>query len=123
MNDLIINETRNTPSVEFLQNGQLLIEGRAFSEDPRVFFEPILSWCQSINSTEVDFQIKLDYMNTSATKYMKEIIKTIDANSKVDKKAVKWYYDEDDEDMLEAGQFIEEITLNTEFYFLDELAA
>lgn len=123
MNSLRIEATRNTPTVEFKENGHLIIEGRAFSEDPRKFFQPLLEWCQRIESKEVSFEVKLDYLNTSSTKMMKEIIKTIDANSHIENKDIKWYYEEDDEDMLEVGQFIEEITFSSNFYYYDMIAA
>lgn len=119
MEDLIISSTKNTPTIEFLTDGNLKIEGRAFSEDPKMFFEPILEWCQSIETDCINLEVKLDYLNTSATKYMKHLIKTIDANTRALQKQIKWYYEEDDEDILEVGQFIEETTLNTQFYYHD----
>ncbi|MCG8701903.1 MAG: DUF1987 domain-containing protein [Bacteroidales bacterium] len=122
MNDLKINSTRNTPTIEFCNDGNLLIEGRAFSEDPKVFFEPLLAWLQSIETRIINLEVKLDYLNTAATKYLKEMIKTIDANSKANEKMIKWYYEEDDEDILEVGQLIEEITFNTQFFYLDMVA-
>ena len=48
---------------------------------------------------------------------MNEFIKLIDANPKIPTKTITWYYEEDDEDMLEIGQVLEENTLSTQFFF------
>lgn len=117
MEDLIINSTRNTPEVEFSGDGTMRMEGKAITEDPRKFFEPIIDWCRKIKTAKLDFSVKFEYLNTSASKFMLEIIRTLDANNNVKQKAIKWYYEEDDEDMLELGQIIEERTLKTNFFF------
>ncbi len=123
MKNLIIEKTRNTPKVEFLEDGHLIIEGKAFNEDPRTFFEPIIDWCRNFEATEMSFEIKLEYLNTSSTKYMLEVIKVIDANSHISSKEVRWHFEEDDEEMLELGQIIEEATLSTNFFFKEFIAA
>jgi hypothetical protein len=119
MKDLIINRTQDTPEVSFLMDGNFTIEGRAFSEDPRKFFEPIINWCQDLALDTLNFEVKLDYLNTSSSKLMVDLLKTIDANPKISNKEIKWYFEEDDEDILEAGQIIEETTYSTSFYFLE----
>ena len=117
MENLIIDSTKSTPNVEFNNNGELSIKGRAYSEDPRKFFEPLLNWVRELDTDTVKVEIKLEYLNTSSTKMMNEFIKTIDANTKIHSKLVKWYFEEDDEDMLEAGQIFEENTFSTDFFF------
>lgn len=117
MEDLLISSTKSTPEVEFCGEGNLRIEGKAITSDPRNFFEPILNWCRGIETNNLNFIIKLEYINTSATKYMMDVIKVLDANNNIKEKAIKWYYEEDDEDMLELGQIFEERTLKTNFYF------
>lgn len=117
MENLRIVSTQSTPNVEFNNNGELKITGRAYSEDPRMFFEPLLNWVRDLNAETVNLEIKLEYLNTSSTKMLNEFIKTIDANTRISSKMVKWYFEEDDEDMLEAGQIFEENTLSTNFLF------
>ena len=119
MKDLIIHRTQDTPEVSFLINGKFRIQGRAYSEDPRKFFEPLISWCQSVSIDKLDLEVKLDYLNTSSSKMMVDLLRTIDANTKISSKEIKWYFEEEDEDILETGQIIEETTLSTNFYFLE----
>ena len=124
MENLKIDRTKRTPNIEFHSDGKLSIIGRANSEDPRIFFEPLLNWVRKLETDSIDLEIRLDYLNTSSTKMLNEFIRTIDANSKINSKVIKWYFEEDDEDMLEAGQIFEENTFSTNFFFheLDEVA-
>jgi hypothetical protein len=117
MQDLVINRTTDTPNVTFMLNGIFKLEGRAFNEDPRKFFDPIISWCRNLSIDTLDFEVRLDYLNTASSKMMVELLKTIDANPKINNKEVKWYFEEDDEDILETGQIIEESTNSTSFFF------
>lgn len=119
MNELIIKGTTDTPEVHFSATGKLTLEGRAYNEDPRKFFEPLIQWCKQASIEKVEFEVKIDYMNTSSSKMLVELFKTIDANTHISEKEIKWYFDEDDEDILETGQIIEESTLSTRFYFLE----
>lgn len=117
MENLIRTSTKTTPNVEFFETGVLKMGGRSFSEDPKQFFEPLINWCQELTTDTMQFEIKLDYLNTSSTKFMSEVIRTIDANNNIQNKEIKWFFEEDDEDMLEVGQFIEESTHSTQFSF------
>ena len=119
MRDIVIHRTQDTPGVLFLADGNFIIEGRAFSKDARKFFEPLINMCRKISIDTMNVEIKLDYLNTSSLKMMVDLLKTIDANSRIKKKEVKWYYEEDDEVILEIGQIIEELTLSTKFFFLE----
>jgi hypothetical protein len=121
MKNLIIDKTKKNPQVEFLEDGNLKMEGKAYGEDPKKFFEPLLSWCRNLSSQNMSLEVKLNYLNTSATKYMFDIIRTIDANNQITKKEIKWFFDEDDEEILELGQIIEESTYSTNFFFHQSL--
>lgn len=117
MENLIISSTNNTPTIEFFQTGKLKVEGRSFSEDPIKFFSPVIEWCQQFSHETLLLEVKLDYLNTSSTKLMSEVIKTIDANQNIANKKIRWFFEEDDEDILEVGQFIEDATKNTQFTY------
>ncbi|NLN30763.1 MAG: DUF1987 domain-containing protein, partial [Bacteroidales bacterium] len=58
--------------------------------------------------TEVD--IRLEYFNTSSSKCILDVFKKLEAIHKAKNEViVNWYYEEDDEDMLEAGEDYESI--------------
>ena len=52
--------------------------------------------------------VQLEYFNTSSSKCILDVFKKLESvtGSEV---SVKWYYEEDDEDMLEAGEDYEAI--------------
>lgn len=123
MEHLQIKKTKSTPQVDFNGNGMLTISGRSFSEDPRLFFNPLIEWVRNLSVNTVTLEIRMDYLNTSSTKMMNELIKTIDANSRVADKVINWYFEDDDEDMIEVGQIIEENTFSTSFFFYEMAAS
>jgi hypothetical protein len=55
------------------------------------------------SSTNVNIQ--LEYFNTSSSKCILDVFKKLEAINKGGSQVViNWYYEEDDEDMLEAGE-------------------
>lgn len=109
MKDVIIKGTEETPSIEFNANeGCLLIKGRSIPEDPFTFYAPLLEslskYHQSPSSkTKVGFQF--EYFNTSSSKCILEILKQLQTLSQDGNNVeVDWYYDENDEDILEIGE-------------------
>lgn len=103
------------------ENNIFEISGISRPENASDFYEPIVQWLEEYiqnpnEMTEVKFNF--DYFNTSSLKYFlmilskfKEITET-DSELKID-----WYYDKEDESMLEAGKSLEELS-ELEFNFL-----
>lgn len=109
MKDLVINGEAKTPTINFnFQNGELLISGRSIPENSVEFYEPVISWLdeyKSSNGSSLSIDIKLEYFNTSSSKCILDLFKKLEELKEVQKEiAIKWYYEEDDEDMEEAGQ-------------------
>lgn len=109
MKDLVINGEAKTPTINFnFQNGELLISGRSIPENSVEFYEPVISWLdeyKSSNGSALSIDIKLEYFNTSSSKCILDLFKKLEELKEVQKDiAIKWYYEEDDEDMEEAGQ-------------------
>lgn len=106
MEDIKIEGTPKTPTVEFNQtSGTLLIKGRSIPENSIEFYKPLIDWigayAQSPQENTV-VSIKLEYFNTSSSKCILDVFKKLESvGSNV---LIKWYYEEDDEDMLEAGE-------------------
>ena len=82
--------------------------GRSLPEDSEEFFRPIYNWIDAYiqipnEITKVIF--RMDYFNTSSSKCILEILEKFENVLETDKKIkVIWYYNNMDEDMLEAGQ-------------------
>jgi hypothetical protein len=68
--------------------------------------------------------IKLEYINTSSSKQIFNLLKLIHENSTILDVNVQWYYEEGDEDTYELGKDIEsEIRIPFEFLEYAETAA
>ncbi|MDY6800366.1 MAG: DUF1987 domain-containing protein [Bacteroidota bacterium] len=109
MKDLIIKETEKTPSVALSTNGVLKIEGRSIPEDAAKFFKPILDWTKEFTTGEIRVDIKLEYFNTSSSKFILEMLRLLENNPENKNILVNWFYEEGDLDVLESGQYFESI--------------
>lgn len=109
MKDLIIKETEKTPSVALSTNGVLKIEGRSIPEDAASFFRPLLEWTKDFTAEEIRVDIKLEYFNTSSSKFILEMLRLLENNTNNKEILVNWFYEEGDLDVLESGQYFESI--------------
>ena len=114
MEPIIIEGTSKTPAIRFdSKQGIVEIKGRSIPENSTEFYKPMVDWLEqyALNpapKTVVD--INLEYFNTSSSKCILDIFKKLEAIHKAKNEVVvNWYYEEDDEDMLEAGEDYESI--------------
>ena len=107
MKNLSLEKTLKTPHIHFdATKGRLLMEGRSIPEDAYMFYQPIYKWLEQYvqeSDTKTIIEFKLEYFNTSSSKCILEVLHILE---KIDKQSVevKWFYDEDDEDMFESGE-------------------
>ena len=111
METLTIAGTPKTPTVEMnVDSGVIEIKGRSIPENSIDFYRPIVEWLDKYADTpasETKVNIQLEYFNTSSSKCILDVFKKLEQVFKKngDKGVViNWYYEEDDEDMLEAGE-------------------
>ena len=106
MNDLIIERTAKTPQVEFVAlENKLTLAGRSIPENSIQFYDPLIAWTESfcaLGPSQLEVHIKLEYFNTSSSKCLMDLLKRVES-CKGDAQ-VYWYYEEEDEDMQEAGE-------------------
>ena len=109
MSNLIINDSIKTPSVAFDITGILEIKGKSIPENSLEFYRPIFEWLDNYSQTpapKTELKISLEYFNTSSSKCLLDILRRLETINLSGKSEVKvsWYYDADDEDMMEAGE-------------------
>lgn len=121
MEPIKIQPTRNTPAVLLDPNrGVFKIFGRSSPENSIQFYDPIKDViANNISGDKFDVRIKMEYFNTSSSKCIYDLLKEIKALSDKGKEViVRWYYEEDDEDMLEAGEDYSDL-LDLPFKFIE----
>lgn len=114
MEALMIEGTQKTPSVEFNPaKGTLEIKGRSIPENSIEFYKPLVDWLENYTdspATKTVVNVHLEYFNTSSSKCILDVFKKLEVLHKNSNDVqINWYYEEDDEDMLEAGEDYESI--------------
>jgi hypothetical protein len=108
MEPISIAGTPKTPTVNFNSNGKIEIKGRSIPENSIEFYDPLVKWLEEYLSNPAELtevNIQLEYFNTSSSKCILDVFKKLEAIYKSGNEVIiNWYYEEDDEDMLEAGE-------------------
>ena len=109
MEKFTLDGTPKTPTIHFdLGSGVLEIKGRSIPENSIEFYKPLVDNLEKYGlnpkpSTTVNVQ--LEYFNTSSSKCILDVFKKLEAIHKGGSSVtINWHYEEDDEDMLEAGE-------------------
>lgn len=104
---LSIEATIKTPSINLdSSNGNITISGISIPENPMEFFEPLEEEIETYiakPSPLTSLEFKLEYFNTSSTLIIRNVIRKLASINNRTKLNVKWYFENDDEDMQEAG--------------------
>lgn len=113
MESLKIAGSPKQPTIELSPNGILRIEGRSIPENAVEFYTPIMDWIKGYAATKpakTIMEVKYEYFNTATSKCVLEIFKRLGklVQEGCDVKVV-WFYQIDDEDMLEAGEDFREV--------------
>ncbi len=109
MEVLNIKGSHETPEVIFDKDNAIFsITGKSLPEDVKEFYNPLIKWVEEYSESpnpETILKVKMDYFNTASSKMLLEIFEKfkdmLDAGHKV---SIDWYYQEDDEDMQDAGE-------------------
>jgi hypothetical protein len=107
---VFIPHAQFTPEVKFYSSeGQLWITGSSVPEDAREFYQPLLLWIDKYLLADpppvVTIHIGLEFFNTLTSRLMLEFLKRAEKRSGDNVQVlIKWYYEENDEDIMEAGE-------------------
>ena len=98
-----------TPSISFdLASGVLEIKGRSIPENSIEFYKPLVDSLEKYAGSPksaTNVNIQLEYFNTSSSKCILDVFKKLESIHKGGSAVtINWHYEEDDEDMLEAGE-------------------
>ena len=114
MEPLSIEGTTKTPTIKLdPKTGTIEIKGRSIPENSIEFYRPIVEWLEEyakFPNKKTTVNIQLEYFNTSSSKCILDIFKKLESIKRARNEVIiNWYYEEDDEDMLEAGEDYESI--------------
>jgi len=106
---LDIKGTAKTPQINYSEENALIeIKGKSIPENHHIFYSPVFEWLDNFASNAPDktkVNVYLEYFNTSSSKVLLKIFKTLEEISMKGKSIeIVWFYEEDDLDMKECGQ-------------------
>jgi hypothetical protein len=117
MEPLDIQGTNDTPKVLLDPERDVFeISGRSLPEDVVSFYKPVLEWLENYKASPLEyteFVFRYIYFNTATSKLIQDIlIKLEEIYEAGNNLQVLWFYEEDDEDMLDSGEeFMENVVV------------
>lgn len=110
---LIIDGTKNSPQVELnAKEGIFKIEGTSMAEDAVGFYMPVIEWLKEYAENpnkETQVVFKMTYFNTASSKLLWEIMILLqDIYQAGHDVKIDWIFQDEDEDMEEAGEIYAE---------------
>lgn len=114
MENLYIAPTPSSPEVDFqFDNHTLCLRGESYPENAAAFYNEVITRLQNYlagqDQQNIEVNIALAYFNSSSTKMLFNLIgalnTAVDAGNRV---TLNWYYDEEDDTILEFGQELSE---------------
>ena len=105
--------TKTTPEVFLSPRGIIKIKGRAIDESRAKAPDQFINWIDEYlanpaDSTEVN--IALEFLNSFNTIILTSALKKISqVNQKGKRLTIRWFYEEDDVDLFERGEYISSV--------------
>lgn len=109
-----IEKTNNTPSI-YIDEANMLcrIEGSSYPEDAYEVYQHVIDWLGRVGDnidSELVVEFDYDFLNSISHKKVWQILHELKQFYKLGKQVkVVWYYDENDEDIMEAGEDLAEL--------------
>jgi len=114
MESIYVKKTKKTPLISLDLNENIFqIKGPSFSEDILSIYDPVIKWMNE-NLPQLDNELTCEFyftvLNSASHKKVFQILIILNGFMDYGKKIkVKWYYDEDDEDIMEMGEDLTEL--------------
>ncbi len=114
MKSIYVKKTKKTPLISLdIDENIFQIKGPSFSEDILSVYEPVIKWMNE-NLPNIEKELTCEFyftvLNSASHKKIFQILIILNGFMDHGKNIkVKWYYDEDDEDIMEMGEDLTEL--------------
>ena len=121
---LYIEQTVESPAVIIDEEvGLVEIKGNSTMENPVSFYQNLFNHLAKFledKDKDLNINFRLEYFNTSSSKWIFQMLKILEGSYKTGKKInINWICEEDDEGMLEAGEDYHSL-LKMPFHIIEE---
>lgn len=117
--------TSSTPLIDFdLQEGKMEIRGRSIPENSFGFYKPLseaLGTYAKSPKERTTVTVELEYFNTSSAKCLLDFFKELESlHGKATNVTIRWGYQDEDENILEAGkEYQSMLKMNFELFMVE----
>lgn len=113
MENLIIEETKYTPSISLDYNqGVFEFIGKSYPENTFEFYKPMMDWVENYfdgnAQDKTTINLEIIYFNSSSSKLFFDFFDLIEESNANNTIEINWIYDEENESALEAGEDFKE---------------
>jgi len=114
MEPYYISASPTSPEIDFrFDQHTLSIKGESYPENAALFYGPVIeqvrTYLAGCGQADITVNVSLAYFNSSSTKMLFTLFEALN-QAAMDGSAVRlnWYYDEDDDTILEFGQELQD---------------
>jgi hypothetical protein len=123
MEKIFLEPTRVTPLISFdPETGLLEMKGRSSPENSIQFYQPVIDALEEYSENgngDLIANFAFEYFNTSSSKCLFDVFKNLNKISDAGRDlTINWFYEEGDEDMMEAGEDYSDL-LDLNFNFME----
>ena len=111
MEKLVQKRTDMTPDIVLDKSEAIFsIKGSSRPENPHEYYQPVFEWFKDYfvqPNEKTILELQFDYFNTSTSKILLDLFELLEnySNNGTDVH-IQWYYESDDEEMMEAGEVL-----------------
>jgi hypothetical protein len=117
MNPIDLKQTNTTPAIVFSED-KLTISGRSIPLSEAKFYDPFIEWAKDLKLAHLSVDINLEYMNSSSSKKLLQLMKTLDGNPAIQNLVITWYFESGDEELKEQGRIFENLMKHATFRYV-----
>ena len=126
MENLHIEATKYTPEIKLdADKGSVSLSGKSYPENTFDFYQPVLNWINTYfaQETQKSTVVEMDiiYFNSSSSKLFFDLFDILEEAHENGKEiTVRWLYDEENENALEAGEDFKEDFESLDFSLIEK---
>ena len=111
MKSINIEQTLKTP-LFILKNGYIRMSGRSIPQNSRQLFKVCFEWIEQYTkepARETKVDLFFEYIDTSSTRCLVDLLMLLEQVTKSgdNQIIINWYYESDDVDALDLGEYIQ----------------
>lgn len=122
MEAMFVEGTESTPEIRVEASGRIALSGESFPENVTAFYQPFFDKLEELerSGTPLSVDFRLIYFNSSSVKILFNLFDRLEelaANGR--DVTVNWYYQEDDDTIMEFGEEFSEELEHVRFQLLE----